>query len=222
MVIFLLADRNYYFLDVDIIIDSGGGPYQADKSFHGYNAFFAGCLFEILLFILSIILIHFWYLRFGIIVGLAGIFFHLFNYLYAYIYVLINVMDNLGGSLIYLNINLFDTYTVLFIIIIFNNALLIILKFRERFYDPKKVRKVILDFGTKFPRIKVKEILEECGTSFNFIIKEINKMIEEEQIYADYFRTSKSVVFNQQANIEEIDYLMQMYNQWESDKSIKK
>jgi len=34
-------------------------------------------------------------------------------------------------------------------------------------------------------------------------------MIEDNEIYAKYFESSKSVAFDQQANIEEIDKLME-------------
>ena len=33
-------------------------------------------------------------------------------------------------------------------------------------------------------------------------------MIDNKEIYAKYFESSKSVAFNQQANVEEIDKLM--------------
>ncbi len=40
-------------------------------------------------------------------------------------------------------------------------------------------------------------------------------MIKNKEIYATYFESSKSVAFDQQANINEIDKLMSVYNEWE-------
>jgi len=47
-------------------------------------------------------------------------------------------------------------------------------------------------------------------------------MIKNKEIYAEYFTSSKSVAFNQQANIDEIDKLMEVYKEWEEKKVGKK
>ena len=47
-------------------------------------------------------------------------------------------------------------------------------------------------------------------------------MIENKEIYAQYFSSTKSVAFNQQANIEEIDKLMATYKEWEEKEFEKK
>ena len=43
-------------------------------------------------------------------------------------------------------------------------------------------------------------------------------MIENHEIYAQFFSSTKSVAFNQQANINEIDNLMKIYKDWEEMK----
>ena len=40
-------------------------------------------------------------------------------------------------------------------------------------------------------------------------------MIDKKEIYAKYFESSKSVAFDQQANIDEIEKLMSTYKEWE-------
>jgi hypothetical protein len=40
-------------------------------------------------------------------------------------------------------------------------------------------------------------------------------MIENNEIFAEYFKSSKTVAFNKQANIKEIDSLMAIYQEWE-------
>ena len=47
-------------------------------------------------------------------------------------------------------------------------------------------------------------------------------MIDNKEIYAQYFSSTKSVAFDQQANIDEIDKLMSTYKDWESEKVGKK
>ena len=49
------------------------------------------------------------------------------------------------------------------------------------------------------------------------IIDTIQEMIENTEIYAEYFKSSKTVAFNKQANIEEIDTLMATFRDWEEN-----
>lgn len=47
-------------------------------------------------------------------------------------------------------------------------------------------------------------------------------MTKNEEIYAHYFKTINMVVFNQQANIDQVDKLMKIYRDWEEEKFGKK
>jgi len=47
-------------------------------------------------------------------------------------------------------------------------------------------------------------------------------MIKNRDTYAKYFESSKSVAFDQQANIKEIDNLMVTYKKWEGEEFGKK
>jgi len=47
-------------------------------------------------------------------------------------------------------------------------------------------------------------------------------VITNKEIYATYFRSSKSLAFDLQANIDEIDKLMSTYKDWEEEKVEKK
>lgn len=47
-------------------------------------------------------------------------------------------------------------------------------------------------------------------------------MIESNEIYAQYFSSTKSVAFDQQTNIKDIDKLMEQYRQWEKEGISKK
>jgi len=47
-------------------------------------------------------------------------------------------------------------------------------------------------------------------------------MIDKKEIYAEYFKSTKSVFFDKQANIDEIDALMEQYKKWEEEGISKK
>ncbi|GAG97992.1 unnamed protein product, partial [marine sediment metagenome] len=80
----------------------------------------------------------------------------------------------------------------------------------------KKIKETILDLGTKFTRLEIREIAEKCEVDNENLITIVAKdMINNKEIYAEYFSSSNSVSFNQQANIEEIDTLMDIYKEWE-------
>lgn len=85
-----------------------------------------------------------------------------------------------------------------------------------------KIKNTILNLGTKFGRLHIMEISEECGEDESLIISTVREMIEGNEIYAKYFESSKSVAFDQQANIEEIDKLMASYKEWEEKEVGKK
>lgn len=84
------------------------------------------------------------------------------------------------------------------------------------------IKKTIIDLGTKFTRLEVKEIAEKCKVDKNSITNVVKNMIENQEIYAEYFKSTKSVSFNQQANIDEIDKLMEAYKDWEKEKVLKR
>ena len=71
-------------------------------------------------------------------------------------------------------------------------------------------------------RLQIIEIAEECGVEDDLIIDTVKEMIKNKEIYGQYFESSKSVAFDQQANIEEIDKLMSAYKDWEDKKVGKK
>ncbi|MBD3214459.1 MAG: hypothetical protein GF311_17740 [Candidatus Lokiarchaeota archaeon] len=97
-----------------------------------------------------------------------------------------------------------------------------ILKLKQSEKNRVLIKRTILELGTKYPRIEMKEIAEKCGELPDLIIDVLQKMIKNEEIYAAYFKTSQTVAFNQQANINEIDLLMERYNDWETTRLKKK
>jgi parallel beta-helix repeat protein len=84
------------------------------------------------------------------------------------------------------------------------------------------IKKIVLELGTKFGRVQVVEIAEECGEDKDLIIKTVKDMIEGNEIHAKYFESSKSIAFDQQANIDELDKLMDQYKKWEEEEFEKR
>jgi hypothetical protein len=116
-------------------------------------------------------------------------------------------------SIFYLVIICF-TYLINIIPVLYN-------RFKSDLQETALIRKTILELGTKYPRLQVKEIAETCKIDVNTITKIIREMIRNNEIYAQYFKSTNSVAFNQQANIEEIDKLMKVYSKWEEKETGK-
>lgn len=85
-----------------------------------------------------------------------------------------------------------------------------------------KIKNTILDLGVKFDRLHIAEIVEKCSESEGDIIDTALEMIKNKEIYAEYFKSTQSVVFDKQANIDEIDKLMEVYKEWEEKEVGKK
>lgn len=63
------------------------------------------------------------------------------------------------------------------------------------------VRKAILELGTKYTRLQINEIAEKVNVANEKqIVAVVRDMIERGQIAAEYFESSRSVAFDQQAN----------------------
>jgi hypothetical protein len=91
-----------------------------------------------------------------------------------------------------------------------------------KYEEEARIRKEILVLGTKYTDFKVKKVSKNCSSDKNTIIKITKKMVKNKEIYADYFKISKKFVFNNKANTEEIDKLMEMFSEWETERIGKK
>lgn len=96
-------------------------------------------------------------------------------------------------------------------------------KQKLNFFNKKLIKQTIMDLGTKFATLQVMDIAEKSKIHDEaLVIETVLEMIENKEIYAEYFTGSKSIAFNLQANIDEIDGLMKAYEEWERDKVDKK
>ena len=79
------------------------------------------------------------------------------------------------------------------------------------------VKKTILDYITFLTRLKLREISELTRVDQSIIVDTIRSMIENQEIYAKYYKSSNSVVFSRLENMDKIDDLMEKYNTWEKN-----
>jgi hypothetical protein len=94
---------------------------------------------------------------------------------------------------------------------------------RENFQQKKKkIRELLLDLQSTKSRIKLSEIAEKCAVNEELVISTIKEMIKQEQIKAEYFASTKVIAFIQQDEMEEIDDLIETFQQWEEGGEGKK
>lgn len=84
------------------------------------------------------------------------------------------------------------------------------------------VKKAIIAYGRKIARLELKEISEKTNVDTHTILKIVKSMIKNKEIFGEYFKSSKTIAFNQIKNVENIDNLMELYNNWENNKLKKK
>ena len=80
------------------------------------------------------------------------------------------------------------------------------------------IKDFMLDLGTKYEILKIGEIMEKTGIkNEELVVSTIISMIENEEIYAEYFESTNNLKFDKSANIREIDKLMETYETWEKE-----
>lgn len=120
--------------------------------------------------------------------------------------------------------DLYFSFSTFFTVILFGTVtfLSFLNMVTTNYKEEALIRKEILELGTKYPDFKLKNVSKNCRSDRNTIIAVAKKMIKNKEIYADYFKISKKFVFNNMANAEEIDKLMEMFSEWEEEHMRKK
>jgi hypothetical protein len=86
-----------------------------------------------------------------------------------------------------------------------------------------KIKRSILDLGTKYNRINLSDITENAGIGDEKLVSYvILDMIDKKEIYAKYFKSTKTIVFDKEMIIDRIDDLMEKYKEWEERSTDKK
>ena len=96
-------------------------------------------------------------------------------------------------------------------------------KEEERIGNIKKLKTVISDMSFKFTKVKIPEIIEKAGIQDEILIIETaQKMLENKEIFGYYENKSKSIIFDHEGEVEEIDRLIEKYEEWEEKEPDKK
>lgn len=75
----------------------------------------------------------------------------------------------------------------------------------------------------KFTKVEIPEIIEEAGVNVEILITEIaQKMLENKEIFGYYENKSKSIIFDHEVEVEEIEKLMEKYEEWEEKETDRK
>ena len=107
---------------------------------------------------------------------------------------------------------------ILIFLIFLLNLLILFLNLRTSTKEEAIVKRNIIEYGRKIARLKIKDISEKSNVDTSTVFRILNEMIKNQEIYAEYFKSSKTVAFNQIANLENIDSLMKLYEDWEHQK----
>ena len=77
------------------------------------------------------------------------------------------------------------------------------------------IKQKIVDMGSKYQRLEIREIAEVMNISdHNLIVQVLTKMIQSKEIYAQYFKSSNSIAFDQKANLQELEHLDTLFEDW--------
>ncbi|MCK4380827.1 MAG: toll/interleukin-1 receptor domain-containing protein, partial [Candidatus Lokiarchaeota archaeon] len=75
-----------------------------------------------------------------------------------------------------------------------------------------KIRKNVLDISTKFARLQIIDISEKTEIpDEDLIISVIQEMIQNNEIFGEYFSSSQAIAFDQQKNLEKQGKLVSVY-----------
>ena len=86
-----------------------------------------------------------------------------------------------------------------------------------------KIRTKVLELGKEADRILISDIIKATDVNDEIlIIQVINDMIKKEEIFAEFFTSSKSILFNVEGKTVKIDKLLDTYKEWEKGKLGKK
>ncbi|MFW9936796.1 MAG: hypothetical protein ACFFD5_04060 [Candidatus Thorarchaeota archaeon] len=176
-----------------------------------------GGMIEAILFLTSIVLIHNLKWRFSFILGMVGcVIFGLDILFYRFVSSL-NYKPGLQDS----NLITF-LYLICWAIILTINILYISAKPSKNIYGNYDLKKEILDLSTKFTRLEVRGISEKLDKDPILVLNLIKNMLKNKEVYGEYFESTKTITFDQQANIDEIDQLLSKFSKFEEKKIEKK
>ncbi|MFX1357451.1 MAG: hypothetical protein ACFFA8_09185 [Promethearchaeota archaeon] len=176
-----------------------------------------GGMIEAILFLTSIVLIHNLKWKLSFILGMVGcVIFGLDILFYRFVSSL-----NYEPGLQDLNLITF-LYFICWAIILTINILFISAQPSKKVYENYNLKKEVLDLSTKFTRLEVRGISEKLDKDPILVLNLIKNMLKNKEVYGEYFESTKTITFDQQANINEIDQLLSKFSKFEEKKIDKK
>lgn len=94
-----------------------------------------------------------------------------------------------------------------------------------RSFDHKEeslIKKKILDLSTQYLQLELQDVAEKCYINQEKIKIVLLEMINNKEVHVDFSKNTNIIQFDQDLNIEEIDTLMGLYEEWERGKIKKK
>ena len=82
-----------------------------------------------------------------------------------------------------------------------------------------KIKSIIMTLCSQYSKLEIIEIVKKSKVEENLIIHIINEMIENKEINAEYYSTSKSIIFDEQPKNYELIDLMVDFKQWEEERN---
>lgn len=176
-----------------------------------------GGIIEAIVFLTSIFLIHNLKWKHSFISGIAGCVIFGLNILFYRFVSSFNYEPGLQDA----NLIVF-LYFICLAIILTINILFISAKPSKKIHENFDLKKEILDLSTKFTRLEIKGISEKLNKNPILVLDLIKNMLKNEEVYGEYFESTKTITFDQQANIKEIDFLLSKFSEFEEKEIDKK
>ena len=83
-----------------------------------------------------------------------------------------------------------------------------------------RVKSILITLGSHYSQLKISKIIQKSQIEEKLIVQTINKMIENNEIEAEFLLEKELIIFEQTPNIHKIDELMISFKEWEEKESI--
>ena len=173
--------------------------YPFEGYLFGFRALFMGGAIELSLFVIAIISLHTLRIKSSIITGIVGIIMLTINSLFLYFLYAPN-------SDYIIEYGIIPYLLVIILLLIINLLVINLYKFNPQPHV-KKIKTLVLELGTKFDRLEIKEISQKSRIDAVTNLKILKNMIKKNEILAEYFTSSRAIVFDQRLNLLEKERL---------------
>ena len=82
-------------------------------------------------------------------------------------------------------------------------------------YTELKIRTILIDISTKYPRLQIEEIAKICESDVNYTKTILENMFQNQEIYGEYFEETGGAVFEVSKNMPFLAMLDEAFKDWE-------